>query len=465
MHRTVVLNVVGLTPGLLGEHTPRLQQFVASGQVASITPVLPAVTCTVQASFLTGTYPAEHGIVGNGWYFRDELEVKFWRQSNRLVQAPKIWERARAEDPSFTCANVCWWFNMYSSVNWAVTPRPMYPSDGRKLPDVWTQPGDLRDALQAELGQFPLFKFWGPATDISATRWIAEAAKWIERRHQPTLSLVYLPHLDYVLQRLGPGHPGVANDLSEIDAVFGDLLDSFSGQGVRVVLVSEYGIRAVSRPVHLNRRFREAGLIATREELGRDMVDVGASVAFAAADHQVAHVYVNDLRRVDEVRRIVEQTPGVAEVLDEPGKRANHIDHPRAGELVAVAEPDAWFTYYYWLDDARAPDYARTVDIHRKPGYDPVELFIDPAIRAPKVKVGLTLLRRQLGFRSLMEVTPLDATLVRGSHGRVITSPDASPIIATQVPDVLPGEQLQAPQVFDVLLQHLGAGAPALTRG
>lgn len=464
MQKTAVLNVVGLTPSLLGPTTPRLKQFVDSGRMASVTPVLPAVTTTVQSSYLTGAYPSEHGVVGNGWYFRDELEVKFWRQSNRLVQATKLWERARQQDPSFTVANVCWWFNMYSSVDFAVTPRPMYPSDGRKLPDVWTQPVDLRDALQAELGQFPLFKFWGPATDISATRWIAEAAKWIDRRHSPTLTLVYLPHLDYVLQRDGPGAPQVAHDLAEIDAVFGDLLDYFSNAGARVVLLSEYGIRAVSRPVHINRRLREAGLINVRRELGRDMVDVGASAAFAAVDHQVAHVYVNDLSRLNEVRNIVESTPGVAEVLDDEGKRQAHIDHPRAGELVALAQPDAWFTYYYWLDDSLAPDYARTVDIHRKPGYDPVELFIDPAIRAPKAKIGLTLVKRQLGFRSLMEVTPLDATLVKGSHGLVTTNPAESPLIATQSPDLLPSQSLQAPEVFDVLLQHLGVPEPVLSR-
>jgi predicted AlkP superfamily pyrophosphatase or phosphodiesterase len=460
MQRTAVLNVVGLTPSLIGAYTPRLKGFLHSGRLASVTPVLPAVTCTVQASYLTGAYPSEHGIVANGWYFRDELEIRFWRQSNRLVQAPKIWERARQADPSFTCANVCWWFNMYSSVDWAVTPRPMYPSDGRKLPDVWTQPGDLRSALQAELGQFPLFKFWGPATDISATRWIANAAKWIEERHQPTLSLIYLPHLDYVLQRLGPADPGVGKDLAEIDAVFGDLLDHFTRSGVRVVLLSEYGIRAVNKPIHLNRRLREAGLITVREELGRDMVDVGASAAFAAADHQVAHVYVNDPSRLSDVRRIIEHTPGVAEVLDESGKRAQSIDHPRAGELVAVAEPDAWFTYYYWLDDARAPDYARTVDIHRKPGYDPVELFMG----VPKWKAGATLLRRQLGFRALLEVTPLDPSLVKGSHGRVTTAPDESPFLATQSSELLSADNLEAPRVFNVLLAHLGVGAPALSR-
>ena len=456
MNKTVVLNVVGLTPSLLGPSTPRLSAFAQAGRMACVIPVLPAVTCSMQATYLTGAYPSEHGVVANGWFFRDELEIKFWRQSNRLVEASKLWERA-----GVTCANVCWWFNMYSSVDWAVTPRPMYPADGRKLPDVWTHPGELRHALQVELGQFPLFKFWGPATDISSTRWIADASMWIDRRYHPTLTLVYLPHLDYVLQRLGPADPGIARDLREIDAVCGDLIDYYAREGAQIVVLSEYGIVPVSRPVHLNRRLREAGLVAIRDERGHDMLDAGESAAFAVADHQVAHVYVNDSTRLGQVRRIIEDTPGVAMVLDQDAKRAHHLDHPRAGELVAVADSDAWFTYYFWLDDRRAPDYARTVDIHRKPGYDPVELFLDPALRAPKLSIALTLLRRQLGFRTLLQVTPLEASLVRGSHGRVTTTPANNPVLITQQGDLLSSESLDAIDVHDLLLEHLGVGPRA----
>jgi predicted AlkP superfamily pyrophosphatase or phosphodiesterase len=455
VRRTAVLNVVGLTPSLLGPHTPRLSAFASSGRLATISPVLPAVTCSVQATYLTGTWPAAHGIVGNGWYFRDECEVKFWRQSNRLVQQPKIWERARELDASFTCANLFWWFNMYSSVEYAVTPRPMYPADGRKLPDIWTQPGELRAALQRESGQFPLFQFWGPATSIRVSRWIADAARWVEERHRPTLSLIYLPHLDYVLQRAGPGHPQVARDLREIDAVCGDLIDAYHAKGVQVVVLSEYGITPVHRPIHLNRRLRTHGLLSVREELGRELLDAGASAAFAVADHQIAHVYVNDPDRLAQVRAILEGTEGVAEVLDGTSKQAYHLDHPRAGELVAIAEKDAWFTYYYWLDDRRAPDYARTVDIHRKPGYDPAELFFDPRRKLVKPNAALTLLKRRLGFRSLLEVVPLDASLVRGSHGRAPESSSESPVLITERADLLEGQVVQATDVCALLLGHL----------
>ncbi|MBA3450941.1 MAG: alkaline phosphatase family protein [Chloroflexia bacterium] len=454
MRRTVVINAVGLTPDHLGANTPCLSAFAEKGTMASVTPPLPAVTCTAQATYVTGSWPDEHGIVANGWYFDDECEIKFWRQSNKLVQRPKIWEIAREIDPGFTCANLFWWYNMYSSVDYAVTPRPMYPADGRKLPDIYTQPGNLRTTLQEHLGQFPLFNFWGPKTSIKATQWIADAAMWVEERFRPTLSLVYLPHLDYNLQRIGPNDPRIATDLKELDAVCGDLIDTYQAAGVQVIVLSEYGIVPVSRPVHLNRVLRGAGKIAVREELGHELLDAGASAAFAVADHQIAHVYVNDPARLDKVRSLVAGTAGVAEVLDEAGKRERHLDHPRSGDLVALAEPDAWFTYYYWLDDQRAPDYARTVDIHRKPGFDPVELFIDPELKLPQAKVALTLLKKQLGFRYLMEVIPLDASLVRGSHG-LPTSPGAGPLLMTERADLLSASTMDATDVCSLIVRHL----------
>ncbi len=380
MRKTVVLNVVGLTPSMIGRGgtAPNLARFGADAAMARIDAAFPAVTCTAQANYLTGRHPSQHGIVGNGWYSRDECEIKFWKQSNKLVQAPKVWDRARAIDPAFTCANVFWWYNMYSSADYSVTPRPMYPADGRKLPDVYTTPPDLRGELQSQLGQFPLFDFWGPKASIASTRWIAESAKHVERRFSPTLTLVYLPHLDYNLQRVGPSDPAAAADVSAVDAVCGDLIAFYEGRGAQVIVLSEYGLSDVSRPVHLNRVLREHGFVAVREELGLELLDAGASAAFAVADHQVAHVYVNDSSKLRAVRDILEKIAGVDRVLDAEGKAALHVDHERAGDLVAIAEPGAWFTYYYWLDDARAPDFARTVDIHRKPGYDPVELLRRP---------------------------------------------------------------------------------------
>lgn len=460
MKKTVVINVVGLSSRLLGENTPFLKQWREQGRLAIIRPVLPAVTCTAQTTYVTGQWPSEHGIVANGWYFRDDCEVKFWRQSNKLVQSPSLWEVARSLDPSFTCANVFWWYNMYSTVDYSVTPRPMYPADGRKLPDIYTHPPDLRDQLQTELGQFPLFKFWGPATSAESSQWIAESAKRVEAQYNPTLTLIYLPHLDYCLQKVGCQPNQIAQDLQEIDAICGDLITYYESRGAQVVVLSEYGITPVNQPVHLNRVLRQAGLLQVREEMGRELLDAGASKAFAVADHQLAHVYVNDPSCLATVRQLLSDTDGIAMVLDEAGKRVYHLDHPRAGELVAVAEPNAWFTYYYWLDDAKCPDFARTVDIHRKPGYDPVELFIDPQIKQPKLKIGLKLLKKILGFRYLIDVIPLDASLVQGSHGHLTSNPEDCPLLISRQADFIPQDALEAVDVFNVLLNHLkGEGA------
>lgn len=455
MKKTVVINVVGLSSRLLGDHTPQLQHWIAQGRSATIKPVLPAVTCTAQATYLTGHHPTDHGIVANGWYFQDDCEVKFWRQSNKLVQSPKIWDIARSIDPEFTCANLFWWYNMYSSVDYSVTPRPMYPADGRKLPDIYTQPAELRSTLQTELGEFPLFKFWGPATSAESSQWIAASAKRVEEQYSPTLTLIYLPHLDYCLQKIGCQPDEIAQNLREIDAICGDLIAYYENRGAQVILLSEYGITPVNQPIHLNRVLRQAGLLQVREELDRELLDAGASQAFAVADHQIAHVYVNDSSCLDKVKQLLEQTEGVEMVLDQAGKEAYHLDHPRSGDLVAVAKPNAWFTYYYWMDDRKAPDFARTVDIHRKPGYDPAELFIDPKIKLPKLKLAMTLLKKKLGFRYLMEVIPLDASVVKGSHGHLTPNAADCPLLITRQADLLPRESLEATDVFHVILSHL----------
>ena len=432
-----------------------MSQWAAAAGLSRIDAAFPAVTCTAQSDYLTGRYPETHGIVGNGWYFRDDCEIRFWRQSNKLVEAPKVWDVARAADPAFTVANLFWWYNMYSTADVTVTPRPMYLADGRKLPDIYTTPAGLRDELQQALGQFPLFDFWGPRASIASTRWIAESAKRVETKFSPTLTLVYLPHLDYNLQRVGPGDPAAAGDIAQVDDVAADLIAFYEQRGAHVVVLSEYGLCDVTTPVHLNRVLRDHGLLAVREERGLELLDPGASAAFVVADHQVAHVYLNDRSLHDKVRDVVANTPGVERVLDAAGKKELRIDHPRAGELVAIAGPKAWFTYYYWRDDRQAPDFARTVEIHRKPGYDPVELVLDPAIKHPQLTVGWKLARRALGFRTLLDVIPLDATLVRGSHGRP-GSGDDGPLVMTRQQHLLPAPTLRSVDIYSVILRHLG---------
>ena len=454
LHPTAVINVVGLTRRLLGADTPHLNALVKDGTAAAVRAILPAVTCSAQATYVTGTMPREHGIVGNGWYFRDLAQVMFWRQSNHLIDGEKVWDTARHRDPSFTCAKMFWWFNMYSSVDWSVTPRPIYPADGRKILDVYAHPADLRDRLVSELGPFPFFEFWGPKAGLPSSRWIADASMLVDRWHSPTLLLVYLPHLDYDLQRYGVSDPRTRANVAAVDAICGDLIAHCRTRGRRVMVISEYGLADAQRPVHINRKLREAGLLAVRDELGTDALDAGASQAFAVADHQVAHVYVREPSRVEDVKRLLLQVPGVDAVLDRRDQSTYALDHDRSGELVAISNADSWFTYYYWLNDDRAPDYARTVDIHRKPGYDPAELLLDPTLTAPTLKVAATLAKKALGFRYLMRVIPLDASLVRGSHGRIPDSPDDGPVLISSERRSL-SDPMPATAVRDAILAHV----------
>jgi len=451
---TVVLNVVGLTRALLGRDTPHLNALIADGACAPIRAITPAVTCSAQATILTGTLPRDHGVVGNGWYFRDLAQVMFWRQSNQLVRGDKVWETARRRDPACTCAKMFWWFNMYSTADWTVTPRPIYPADGRKVVDIYSQPADLRARLVAEIGPFPFFNFWGPQADIRSSRWIAEASICVDRWHSPTLLLVYLPHLDYNLQRLGTTDPRIRADVRAIDEICGTLIAHCRERGRRIIVLSEYGLVDVAGPVHINRALREAGLLAVRDELGTDALDPGASDAFAVSDHQVAHVYIREPTRIAAVKALLERLPGVEQVLDRRGQASIGLDHERSGELVAIAAADRWFTYYYWMDDTRAPDYARTVDIHRKPGYDPAELFVDPALTLPQLRIAATLAKKALGFRYLMEVIPLDASLVRGSHGRVTDRLEDGPVFISSEKESA-RDAVESTDVRDLILEHL----------
>ncbi|GAA1959454.1 alkaline phosphatase family protein [Agromyces allii] len=466
MTRVLLLDVVGLTARALSQ-MPRLRALAAGGATARLGTVLPAVTCSVQSTMLTGLAPAQHGIVGNGWYHRDIGEVNLWRQHNALVEGEKVWETARRREPGFTTANVGWWYAMGASTDVTVTPRPIYHADGRKSPDAYTRPPALHDRLVGEHGEFPLFQYWGPTASLASTRWMVEATRSVLRDEASDLVMSYLPHLDYDLQRFGPDSPEADRAAAELDAVLAPLLDDAIAAGVTVVAVAEYGIAPVDTPVDVNRALRRAGLLEVHTQQGRELLDPMTSRAFAVADHQVAHVYVADPADVPRVRDLLRGLDGVDEVLDREAQARYGLDHARSGELVVVARPDAWFTYYYWLDDERAPDFARGVDIHKKPGYDPAELFFDPADRFAKARAGLGLVRKKLGLRYSMKVVPLDATHVRGSHGRLPEHDADTPLLICSdaalpfwdaAPDLVP-----AARVRDLVLEAARVPEPAAT--
>ena len=460
MKPVLVILVVGLSPALLGAHTPRLNQLIRRGGMRPMNTVLPAVTCTVQSTLLTGEAPSVHGAVANGWYFRDLSEVWLWRQSNRLIGGEKIWDAARKIDSAYTTAKMFWWYNMYADVEWSATPRPMYPADGRKFPDHYAWPKELHDELDGALGQFPLFNFWGPTASIVSSEWIKNATLHVMRSRNPTLTLTYLPHLDYNLQRLGPdlSHTDLQRDLNEIDALCGELIAEADATGREVIVVSEYGITPVTGAIHINRELRRHNLLEVRDEKEHEQLDAGASRAFAVADHQLAHIYVKDTNDLPVVRNLLQSIEGIEQVYQGSELGDIGLDHARSGELVAVANADRWFSYYYWLDEERAPDYSRTVDIHRKPGYDPVELFIDPALSLPKVRIAKKLLARKLGFRNLLDVISPSAThLVKGSHGRPTDDPADGPLVISSREDLLPGSRnstINATDFKSLVLAH-----------
>lgn len=403
MNRICVINVVGLTPSLLGE----APNMAAVGKATPWKSPLPAVTSTCQATMLTGLLPRDHGIVGNGWYYRDTQEIRFWQQANSLIQGPKFYE-------GFDTAKLFWWFNQSAPVQSSVTPKPHYGCDGSKEFDIL----DFTDCqLTQRLGPFPFFSFWGPHSGLACSRWIADAASIVLREKRPELSLVYLPHLDYDFQRFS--EPSMAR-VREVDECAKTIIDAAAVVDTEVVVVSEYGLAPVDQPVFLNRELRREGWLKIRSGPFGEMMIPGECDAFAVCDHQLAHVYVRRSDQIAEVRSKLQSVPGVDRVVapEELG-----LDHPRSGELVCLAKPNAWFAYYYWLNDDVAPDFARTVDIHRKPGYDPCELFMTSKARAIR-----KLVRKKLGFRYSMDVIPLDPSLVRGSHG-LATSPERGPLI------------------------------------
>ncbi|GAA5222237.1 alkaline phosphatase family protein [Membranihabitans marinus] len=447
MHKTVVINIVGLSKSIIGQHTPFIKQYIDQHHITNIKPVFPAVTTVAQSTYLTKSWPSDHGIVGNGWYDKIDSEIKFWKQSNPLVQGKKIWDKAKEVNPDFTCSKMFWWYNMYSTADYSATPRPQYHADGVKQPDCYTHPSDLRDELQSKFGTFPLFHFWGPKTSIKASEWILDASLYVDKKYDPKLTLIYLPHLDYGLQKYGPHSQKIEKDLKEIDDLVSKAVSYYEKQGCRIILLSEYGINPVNHPIHINRILRSHGWLQTRVENKRELLDPGGSKAFAVADHQVAHIYINDDSIKSDLIKKLESIQEIQHVIYGPEKEKFKINHKRSGDIVLQAQSNAWFTYYYWEDENKAPDFAHSVDIHKKPGYDPVELFLDPKNPFITLKAIYKVARKKLGFRYRMNIIPTDAELIKGSHGSIGVENIYHPvIISSKSPNQ---DVIEATEVYD----------------
>ena len=440
----LIINIAGLGNSVVGPFTPNLVDLAEQGGgVTPLQPPVPALTSPSQATILTGTPPAHHGIVANGWYFRDLSQILNWQRSAKLLVGETIWETARAMAPDTQCANLFWRYATHASSDVNVVERPTYWADGRKSEDIYTEPGTVRDELVERLGPFPLFRFWGPAADITSTRWIADATLHLMQQNRFGLLLTYLPHLDYDHQRFGPESPEGERALREMDIEAGRLIDGAQERGMNIAVISDYAFEPVSQPVFLNRVLREAGLIQVQCAQNGELLEPGACAAFAVCDQQIAHVYVNDEASIGKVKRLLDALDGVDQVFDRAAMQDVGINHPRSGELLAIAEPECWFAYPYWLDDSQAPDFARCVAIHAKPGWDPAELLWRPGIRG-KLHLAKRLMQKTLGIRVPFDVISTDASRVRGSHGRIPNRDKDRPVLITSWPlDLKPGTPME----------------------
>jgi hypothetical protein len=423
---------------------PNLRRLTDAGDRASLVPSFPCVTCPVQVNMTTGKLPRDHGVIANGFYWRDKRQVEMWTAWNDVVQAPQIWDILSQHDSEITTAV---WFPLLSKgcgADYICTPAPVHNPDGSESLWCYTQPQQMYGELRDALGHFPLQHFWGPLANIKSTTWIVDSAVVAAREHRPNFFYIYLPHLDYAAQKHGPDSQQASQALVELDESLGRLVKGFTeAYGAAgdefaplYVVCSEYVIMPVDHVTYPNRVLRDAGLLAVREENGGEEIDFAKSRAWAMVDHQLSHVFVNDRDQatIEAVKDLFDGRAGIDEVLAGADRQRYELEHERAGDVILISTPNSWQAYYWWNDDARAPRYARTVDIHRKPGYDPVELCFDPAAKC----------------------IPLDATLIKGSHGAPAREAWQRGVILTSEPGTLEGPPMTDADVFELVLRQFG---------
>lgn len=435
----VLLSVANLREKDVAEMA-ELKELLAGGEIAALRPSFPALTCPVQANMTTGRLPRDHGVVANGFYWREEGRVEMWTSANDCIEQPQIWDLLRQRSRMRTAV----WFALhckYAQAEYICTPAPIHHADGSETMWCYTKPPQLYAQLREQLGDFPLQHYWGPMAGIQSTQWIVDSAIWAAKEFRPDFFYIYIPHLDYAAQRHGPDSPQAHQSLQELDQQIGRLAEVFHavyGPKIFWIVAGEYAIVPVRHVVYPNRRLREAGLLRVQSSEQGELLDLKTSQAWTLTDHQCGHVFVRDAKP-ERIRRVVElfrAEEGIAEVLSGEELARYGVDHPRSGEVVLISSPDSWQAYYWWLEDAQAPGFARTVDIHRKPGYDPVELFFDPASRS----------------------VPLDASLVKGSHGAPVESSWQESVLLVSHPGLLPDRPVRDVDVFELVLRQFGLG-------
>ena len=419
--RVVVIDAVGLSPRHIEtkDKAPYLHSLITRGRYQRMNTVFPTLTLPVQASLTTGLYPKAHGVVSNGFYFPENYQIAFWEQASSLVQSDRIWDRLKRKDARLKTALLFFQNSLYASCDVVITPKPIHTEEFGLVQWCYSKPVGLYEEISKKIGEFNLFSYWGPLASIDASRWITQAALEVMAREKPHLMFVYLPHLDYCSQKYDPADPAIDAELKSLDDEVKRIVDGIQNMGLAketvFIIHSEYVLSGVQGDIPINRILREKGLLKVREIKGREYLDCELSQAFAMVDHQVAHLYIKPGQE-KSVRTVLEGVGGIDLILDLPGKKKHRVDNPRSGDLIAVSARNRWFSYYWWEDRAKEPDYATHIDIHRKPGYDPLELFLEP------------------GTFKISQ----DTSLIHGSHGYPPVTPD------DQVPLIVYGENAEA---------------------
>ncbi|MEN6458432.1 MAG: nucleotide pyrophosphatase/phosphodiesterase family protein [Thermoguttaceae bacterium] len=417
----------------------RLRGLTAGGGIAELTPTFPCVTCSVQANMTTGRGPAQHGIVGNGIYWRERRQVEMWTAPNDCIGQPQLWDLLSHHGRGLTSAV---WFPLHAvgcEADYVCTPAPIHNPDGSESLWCYTRPIEFYGLLRDRLGHFPLMNYWGPMAGLPASAWIVDSAVLAATEWQPDLFYIYLPQLDYAAQRTGPDSAAADQAVADLDELLDRLAKKLTeayGEEPLWLVAGEYAITPVDHVSYPNRILREAGLLKVCETDDGEHLDLERSQAFAMVDHQFSHVFVadSDPQLAARVADLLRNQPGIAEVLVGADRGRYAMEHPRSGDVILISAPRSWQAYYWWLADDRAPAFARTVDIHRKPGYDPVELFFDPATKS----------------------IPLDARLVKGSHGVPAVDRNQRTVFLSSDPTLLSGPSVTDTDVFGMVLRHFG---------
>ncbi|HEX5904861.1 MAG TPA: nucleotide pyrophosphatase/phosphodiesterase family protein [Candidatus Nitrosocosmicus sp.] len=419
-----ILDIVGLDVSHLDSRSPScpniLDLIAKDGDFGLMTPVFPAVTCTVQSSITTGKYPQEHGIISNGMFDKENLQTLFWEQSTNLVQSQKAWDVIKEQNSKLKTAMLFWQNSLYTNNDIVISPRPIHLETGQM--DLWcySKPVNYYETIMDKLGEFNLMNYWGPFASIKSTEWIAKSVQYTIENEKPNLLYAYFPQLDYSAQKYGKSSVQVQDDLRKVDNCIGSIIESTKKSGIfdqtQFLLLSEYSFNDVNGAIPINRILRDKELLKVRTIKNKEYIDYEYSDAFAMVDHQVAHIYLNKFgkSKINVIKKILEEVSGIEKICDDVEKSNLHINHNRSGDLIAIADRDKWFSYYWWYEEEtttnnlsgkesenpiqtdKAPTFTKTVDIHRKPGYDPLDLYID----------------------SQRKSISTDVSLIKGSHGR-----------------------------------------------